>query len=85
VTAEVIWIQSILQELGIKQSSTPVLWCDNLGAAYLTANSTFHARMNHGEVDYHFVRERVARRLLGIRFISLNDQLADGLTKVMAA
>jgi hypothetical protein len=84
-TTKVIWIQSILQELGIKQSSTPVLWCDNLGATYLMANPTFHARMKHVEVDYHFVREKVARRLLDIRFISSNDQLADDLTKVVAA
>jgi hypothetical protein len=45
----------------------------------------FHARMKHVKVDYHFVRERVARRLLDIWFISSNDQLADGLTKVVAA
>jgi hypothetical protein len=85
VTSEVIWIQSVLEELGIKQSSASVLWCDNLGATYLTDNPTFHVRMKHVKVDHHFVCERVARRLLDIRFISTNDQLADGFTKVVAA
>jgi hypothetical protein len=84
-TAEIIWVQSILRELGIKQSEVAVLWCDNLGAKYLSANPTFHGRMKHVEVDYHFVRERVARGLLDIRFISTNDQVADGFTKALPA
>jgi hypothetical protein len=35
-------------------------------------------------VDYHFVRERVARKQLEIRFISTNDQVADGFTKALS-
>jgi hypothetical protein len=54
---EVIWVQSVLKELGIKQPPTVVLWCDNLGGKYLSANLMFHARMKHIEVDYHFVHE----------------------------
>jgi hypothetical protein len=83
-TAEVIWVQSLLAELGVSQSRAAVLWCDNLGATYLSANPVFHARTKHIEVDYHFVRERVARRLLDIRFIPSGDQVADGFTKSLA-
>jgi hypothetical protein len=35
----------------------------------------------HVEVDYYFVHERVAAKLLSIRFIASGDQLADGFTK----
>lgn len=80
-TAEIIWIQSVLEELKVPQSRIPCLWCDNLGATYLLANARFHGRTKHIEVDYHFVRERVARRQLDIRFISSADQVADGFTK----
>jgi hypothetical protein len=45
------------------------LWCDNIGAKYLSANPVFHSQTKHIEVDYHFVRERVSRRLLEIDFI----------------
>jgi hypothetical protein len=38
----------------------------------------------HIEVDYHFVRERVAQKLLDIRFISSGDQVADGFTKSLS-
>ncbi|XP_073360636.1 uncharacterized protein [Aegilops tauschii subsp. strangulata] len=80
-TAEIIWLQSLLGELGAYQAHAPILWCDNLGATYLSANPVFHARTKHIEVDFHFVRERVALKAFEIRFIPTQDQLADGLTK----
>jgi hypothetical protein len=83
-TTAIMWIQTLLQELGVPHPSVASLWCDNLGATYLSANPMFHARMKHIEVDYHFVRERVARKQLKIRFISTNDQAADGFTKALS-
>jgi hypothetical protein len=41
--------------------------------------------MKHVEVDYHFVRERVAKVLLDIRFISTHDQIADRFMKALPA
>jgi histone deacetylase 1/2 len=83
-TDEVIWVQTLLKELGISQTRSAVLWCDNIGATYLSANHVFHARTKHIEIDYHFVRERVAQKLLDIRFIPSGDQVADGFTKPLA-
>ncbi|KAM3262177.1 hypothetical protein ACQJBY_052712 [Aegilops geniculata] len=80
-TTELIWIQFLLKELKVPQKQPPVLWCDNIGATYLSSNPVFHARTKHIEVDYHFVRERVAQKLLLINFISSKDQLADIFTK----
>ena len=79
--AEIIWVESLLHELGIKQLRISCLWCDNLGATYLSANPVFHGRTKHIEIDFHFVRERVAQRKLDIRFVHSKDQIADGFTK----
>jgi histone deacetylase 1/2 len=79
--AEAMWISSLLKELGVPRQRTPILWCDNLGATYLTANPVFHARTKHIEIDFYFVRERVAKGALDVRFISSSDQLADVFTK----
>jgi histone deacetylase 1/2 len=57
------------------------LWCNNLDAKYLSANPVFHARTKHIEVDYHFVRERVSKKLLEIEYIASEDQVADRFTK----
>ena len=83
-TAEVMWIQTLLQELNISSPRAAKLWCDNLGAKYLTANPVFHARTKHTEVDYHFVRERVSWKLLEVNFVSSGDQVVDGFTKPLS-
>jgi len=80
-TAEILWIRSLLAELRISTSSMTMLWCDNLGANFLSANLVFHARTKHVEVDYHFVHDCVVKREIQVRFISSKDQLADVLTK----
>jgi hypothetical protein len=79
--AEVMWVRKLLTELGVPHPSAGRLWCDNLGATYLSANPVFHARTKHIEIDFHFVREQVAKKLLDILFIHSGDQVADGFTK----
>jgi hypothetical protein len=59
-----------LTELGISLKRAPCLWCDNFWATYLIVNPSFHGRMKHIEIDYHFVRERVASKQLEVRFIA---------------
>jgi hypothetical protein len=83
-TAEVMWVQSILNELRISCPRSARLWCDNMGAKYLTSNPIFYGRMKPVEVDYHFIRDRVLKKLLDVRFISTRDQLADGFTKAIS-
>ncbi|XP_019163466.1 PREDICTED: uncharacterized protein LOC109159809 [Ipomoea nil] len=81
VSAEVTWVVSLLRKLGLHSSEPATLWCDNLGATYLCANPVFHARTKHVEIDYHFVRDKVASGDFVINFVSTKDQLADILTK----
>jgi histone deacetylase 1/2 len=82
-TAEIMWVQKLLAELNVPHDRVARLWCDNVGAKYLSANPIFHARTKHIEIDFHFVRERVAQKLLDIRFIASGDQVADGFTKAL--
>jgi hypothetical protein len=76
-----MWIRALLRELGFFLRRPPSLWCDNIRATYLSVNPAFHARTKHIEIDYHFVREQVAKKALEVRHISTHDQLADVLTK----
>jgi Reverse transcriptase (RNA-dependent DNA polymerase) len=79
--SELVWLQLLITELHIPLSSTPTLWCDNIGATFLAANPVIHARTKHVEIDFHFIRERVANKTLRISFISSKDQIADVFTK----
>ena len=71
----------LLKDLGVFLCTPPILWCDNISALALASNPIFHARMKHIEVDYHFVREKVLKRDLLLKFVASYDQLADILTK----
>jgi hypothetical protein len=68
-TVEIIWVQSLMKELNISSPSPARLWCDNIEATYLLANPMFHARKNILKLTF-ISEERVARKLLDIRFIS---------------
>jgi hypothetical protein len=81
---EIMWIQTLLKELNISSPIGARLWCDNMGARYLSSNPVFHGRTKHIEVDYHFVREQVMQKQLEVRFISTRDQIADGFTKALS-
>uniref|UniRef100_A0A2N9HZK1 Elongation factor Ts, mitochondrial n=1 Tax=Fagus sylvatica TaxID=28930 RepID=A0A2N9HZK1_FAGSY len=65
-------------------STAPTLWCDNVSALAIASNPVFHARTKHIEVDFHFVRERVLRKDLAVKFVSTLDQLADIFTKSLS-
>jgi hypothetical protein len=80
-TIEIMWIQTLLCEIQVPYPSSTKLWCDNIGANYLSADPVFHARTKHIEVDYHFVCERVSRKLLEIDSVPSQDQVGDGFTK----
>jgi hypothetical protein len=75
----------MLCDLGLYPSSPPTLWCDNIGATCLFANPAFHARTKHIQIDFHFVRDRVASKTLHVRFIPSKDNPADIFTKTTAS
>ncbi|GJT46879.1 retrovirus-related pol polyprotein from transposon RE2 [Tanacetum coccineum] len=77
-SAEMMWVQNLLHELGISLHETPTLFCDNTGATYLCANPVYHSCMKHVA---HFVLERVSEGSLRVLHISSKDQLVDMLTK----
>ncbi|KAF2313920.1 hypothetical protein GH714_020592 [Hevea brasiliensis] len=80
---EVVWIQSLLREISQVSPIVPILWCDNIGVTYLSANPLFHACMKHIEVEFHYVHDLVTSKQLQVWFLSLKDQLVDVLKEAL--
>lgn len=57
VAVELRWLHKLLIELGIHLFCPLHVWCDNLGAVFLSSNVAFRVPTRHVKVDYHFIRE----------------------------
>lgn len=84
-TCELLWLQSPLRELGVSLVDPTRLWYDNIGATYLSQHLVLYVQTKHVELDYHFVRERVAAKTLQISFIFSKDQVANIMTKPLSS
>lgn len=51
----------------------------------MSANLVFHACTKHIEINYHFVRDKVATGELQVNFVSTKDQLFEIFTKPLLA
>ncbi|GMI67117.1 hypothetical protein HRI_000381000 [Hibiscus trionum] len=80
-TCDLLWIQAVLQDMGVFLSDVPQIWCDNTSTVAMAANSVLHAKTKHVELDLHFVREKVLRQQLVVNYIPAQSQVADIFTK----
>lgn len=82
--AEMSWLCQLFRDLHQPIPTCPTVWIDNISAMSLAMNPVFHARTKHIEVDYHFVRELVTRKLLNLQYVHTMDQVADIFTKALS-
>ena len=82
-TAEIMWLQSLLEELKVPVGR-PVVYCDNLSTVMLSHNPVLHSRTKHMELSLFFVREKVMQGKLLIAHVPTHEQPADLLTKAVS-
>ncbi|CAL2229116.1 unnamed protein product [Prunus armeniaca] len=78
---ETTWLCSFLHELGVRLRFPVQLFRDNLSTTYMATNPIFHAHTRHIELDYHFVREKVALGSHQVCLVPFVDQPVDLFTK----
>ena len=83
VGKEIKWMRNLLLELGFPVSGTSPLLMDNQSAIQVAKNPEHHGRMKHLDLAYFWLRDEVAMGLMGVKYVSTHDQLADILTKAL--
>jgi hypothetical protein len=78
---QILWLQSLAQELGFIQTNATPLYCDNQGTVACALNPQHHSRMKHIDIRYHFIWDCVQRSLINVMHIPGVDNISDILTK----
>ncbi|GMP59362.1 hypothetical protein CsSME_00022664 [Camellia sinensis var. sinensis] len=78
---ELLWIKLLLSDLGIDQTDSMRLYCDNKAAINIAHNPVQHDRTKHVEIDRHFIKEKLTSGTICTPFVQSGEQLADILTK----
>jgi hypothetical protein len=80
-TSELLWLRWLLHDMGVSQTFSSPIFCDNRSAIQIVHNDVFHERTKHIEIDCHFVRHHLLQGTLCLCPIAFADQLADVFTK----
>lgn len=70
---QAIWFLEILDELGLKQTGSSVIKCDNTSAIQLSKNNVFHGRCKYIDVRFHFLRNLVSKRIVGLDYVESRE------------
>jgi hypothetical protein len=77
----ILYVRSILQEIGLAQNHATVLFEDNQGALLMANAQRPTKRTRHMDVKHFVIQQWIAEDLLTMKRISTNDNYADVLTK----
>ena len=80
---ELVWMRTLLRELGFRSSLATPLLCDNSAAVLLCGDQAFHNRVKQLDVRYHWIREQVEVEELIVGQIVSSGNVMDILTKAL--
>ena len=83
-TSEMLWVQSLLNYLGINVPIPMLMYCDNQTAISIAKNLVFHECTKHIVFDCHFIRDLLMKKQIVTPIIHSDDQLGDILTNPLA-
>jgi hypothetical protein len=81
---EALWLQKLLASFDMKVLPV-VIECDSQGALSLMQHVVASQRSKHIDVQFHFVRDRVASGDVCFSYVASDANIADCLTKVVPA
>lgn len=81
---ELLWLRRLMSELGLSPSTEMNLFCDNKAAIQISHNPVQHDRTKHVEIDRHFIKDYLEKKIIRFPFVKSEEQLADMLTKAIS-
>lgn len=82
--SQLIWMKQMLKEYNVKQD-VMILYCDNLSAINISKNPIELRRIKHIDIHHHFIRDLVEDKIVTVKHVATEKQLADIFTKALDA
>jgi hypothetical protein len=78
---DIIWMRTLMKEIGHDISTPSPLMVDNQSALKVLRNPELHGRMKHIDIKMHWIRDAIKRGDITVHFLPTNDMIADIFTK----
>ena len=78
---EAIYLRALMKDFGYPMKDPTYIGEDNQSCIKMCHNPVMHKRSKHIDTKFHFIRERVKSKEVGIHYIPTEDMAADILTK----
>ena len=77
---QVIWIKTLIKELGIKIKSI-LIYGDNQGSIFIVSDAVQESCTKHIDIHYHYIHELVVAKEVELQFVPGEMNPADMFTK----
>ncbi|CAM8899786.1 unnamed protein product [Rhodiola kirilowii] len=81
---QLLWMKQMLSEYRVEQKEM-TLYCDNMSAISISKNPVHHSKTKHIDIRHHFIRELVEQKVVTLKHVTTDKQLADIFTKPLDA
>ena len=84
-TNELLWLRSLLGELGLLMNEPSMLYVDNQGAIEVAKHGVKSERTKHVDIKYHHITDVIEKNLITVDWVNTQQQQADIMTKALSA
>ena len=82
-TSKAVWIRKLLASLGYNQTQATQIFEDNEGTIKYVHSQERAGRMQHVNVKFHFIREKIGEGVVDVQHIASASNTADIFTKTL--
>ena len=82
-TKQVVWLRGFLEELGFPQTQPTVIYTDSKSAKTLSDTFQLSNNSEHITMRINYIHESINNKLILLKYINTENQVADILTKIL--
>jgi hypothetical protein len=81
--SKIVWLRGLISELGFLPTDPTPLHGDNTSVIQIAANSVYHERTKHIEVDCHYIKEAFTQGVITLPHLTTDLQIANVFMKAL--